>query len=134
MRIDESYDILCKPIEAALRRRRLDASRGALPGAFCDGRHNIQISNRKFTGTAQRRKPCRDGSGQVTVLNHALMLVHPLTPVAFEAFRSEIGAALPLDASMHGHLPSAVDLSAFLSDLHNIYTQRVDPVKPPKLH
>lgn len=75
--LESTYDALCAPIEDALRRLGLAASRGAVEGAFCDGRYDVAVQGRKLAGTAQRWRagPGGPAPGRSAVLAHALLLV-----------------------------------------------------------
>lgn len=70
--IAQAYDMLCRPIEDLLIRHGVHARRGSVPGAFCDGAHNIVVGDRKLAGTAQRWRRGRDG--RTTVLAHAAII------------------------------------------------------------
>jgi lipoate-protein ligase A len=70
--IAEAYDALCRPIEALLARHGVAARRGPVPGAFCDGAHNIAVGSGKLAGTAQRWRRGRDG--RTTILAHAAII------------------------------------------------------------
>lgn len=69
--IDTDYGILLEVVGTALAPLGIDLSLGAVPGAFCDGRHNLVMAGRKIAGTAQKR--CRRQFQAVLV--HAALLV-----------------------------------------------------------
>jgi len=71
--IDLSYQALCEPIRLALRALGIESRYGTVPGAYCDGRYNLVVAQRKLTGTAQRLIPIR-GGGQA-VLSQAMVNV-----------------------------------------------------------
>jgi len=54
--IHRAYETLSAGIIRALRHWGLLASFSTVPGAFCDGSHNIAIAGRKVAGTAQTRR------------------------------------------------------------------------------
>lgn len=47
---------------------------GAVPGSYCDGKHNLVVDARKLAGTAQRWTRRRDGTKDYAVLAHATIL------------------------------------------------------------
>jgi lipoate-protein ligase A len=54
--IHRAYEVLSSGIIRALSRWGLSPVFGKVPGAFCDGSHNIVIDGRKLAGTAQTRR------------------------------------------------------------------------------
>lgn len=113
--LDAEYGRLCGPIEAAIG---AEASRGWQPGAFCDGAHNVQISGRKFAGTAMRFRPCQADKSRYAVLAHALMLFARPAPEAIAAlneFLARLEQPRVIKAAAHTALPH--DPTAFLRDL-----------------
>ncbi|KZN67815.1 lipoate--protein ligase family protein [Pseudoalteromonas luteoviolacea] len=52
--VDEIYIALCEPIRSALNNLGIQSEYGETPGAYCDGRFNLNIESLKVTGTAQR--------------------------------------------------------------------------------
>ncbi|MEL7345394.1 MAG: protein ligase [Pseudomonadota bacterium] len=80
--LEQAYERICGPLQAVLGDR---SSRGWMPGAFCDGAHNIQIDGRKFAGTAMRFRPARANRTRYAVMAHAIMLFEPPQPSAIEA-------------------------------------------------
>jgi lipoate-protein ligase A len=121
--IDASYDRLCNPIEATLRYFGHKVARGSVPSAFCNGRHNVQIDGKKFAGTAQRRIACRDDKESVAILNHALLLVEPLSPAVFSAlsvFQHALDDSILLQPDAHSYL-SRPTLPFFLEILATKY-------------
>lgn len=135
--IDPSYDVLCEPIKRALQGFGLKPANGTLNGAFCDGRHNINIAGRKFAGTAQRRKLCPGKPGHVAILNHALMLMRPLDDATFEAlhrFQTRLNPDRVLDRDAHGHLPDQLGDAQFLTRLRLAFeaSERRDPSQKQK--
>lgn len=116
--IAREYDRLCRPIEAALG---AGATRGWMPGAFCDGAYNVQHEGRKFAGTAMRFRPSRVDPGQYVVLAHALMLIKPPKPGAIEAinqFLSDLDEPRVIEHARHTGLPDRLSPKTFLSQLH----------------
>ena len=72
--MEDSYTLLCAPLQRLLESYGLDVKTGAVPGSFCDGKFNLQVENRKLVGTSQRWKgnPTLPGS---FILSHACLLV-----------------------------------------------------------
>lgn len=115
--LEREYDRLCSQIETALGP---GASRGWMPGAFCDGAHNVQFDGRKFAGTAMRFRPSRAETGRYAVLSHALMLIEPPKPdaiAAINAFLRDLNEDRIIDADMHTGLPGGVTQDQFLARL-----------------
>lgn len=103
--IEAEYDRLCTPIEAALGS---GASRGWMPGAFCDGAYNVQFEGRKFAGTAMRFRPAKGDRSRMAVMAHALMLFKPVPMAAIDAlngFLGALGEERRIDLAAHGALP-----------------------------
>ena len=72
-RIDIAYERLLEPLTLWLAENGLNAGVGAVPGAFCDGRFNLTLEDRKLAGTAQRWRRSRDR--RPVVLAHAALLI-----------------------------------------------------------
>ncbi len=73
-----AYARLCQPIQAALAAQGLATHYGTVAGAFCNGRYNLLVADRKIAGTAQRWKIMRAGGNrprEIVVLAHAMLLV-----------------------------------------------------------
>jgi len=73
--LEDGYKLLCAIFARLLEGYGLDAREGEVPGSFCDGRYNLQVSGRKLLGTAQRW--AGSGRGRSAVLAHACLLVEP---------------------------------------------------------
>ncbi|WP_425091410.1 lipoyl protein ligase domain-containing protein [Tropicimonas sp. S265A] len=125
--IEEGYNALCTPIEAALG---AGASRGWQPGAFCDGAHNVQWNGLKFAGTAMRFKRCAVDKGRQAILAHALMLIAPPPPEAIEAlnrFLSTLSEPRVINLAAHTGLPPNLDQGTFLTRLVAAFEDLPDP-------
>lgn len=133
--LDEEYGRLCAPIEVALG---AGASRGWLPGAFCDGAHNVQWHGKKFAGTAMRFRPHQTDKARYAVLAHALMLIAPPEPEAINAlnlFLAGLGQPRVIHANVHTGLPKSVSVDAFIERLvHAFATAHPDPFTPRPTH
>ena len=73
-RIETAYLRLCEPLRAWLRGLGLDPGLGEVDGAFCDGRYNVTLEQRKLVGTAQRWRR-RPSDGRHVCLAHAAVLL-----------------------------------------------------------
>jgi len=73
-RIEKAYLRLCQPILDVLTELGGVASLGEVQGAFCDGRFNVNLNDRKMAGTAQRWRQSQGGQRPV-VLAHGAMLL-----------------------------------------------------------
>ncbi|MEL7104803.1 MAG: protein ligase [Pseudomonadota bacterium] len=131
--LDREYDRLCAPIEAAFGN---GASRGWMPGAFCDGAHNVQYRGRKFAGTAMRFRPSRGDKTRYAVLAHALLLMDPPDHGAIEAlnlFLSDLGEGRVIDPATHTGLPHTLTREVYLTRLADAFAADPDLAgTPPK--
>ncbi|MBD1597112.1 lipoate--protein ligase family protein [Pseudomonas typographi] len=73
-RIEAAYERLCQPLCQLLHSLGGEPTVGEVPGAFCDGRYNVNLGGRKWVGTAQRWRQGLSGSRPV-VLAHGAMLM-----------------------------------------------------------
>lgn len=73
-RLERAYLRLCEPLCALVRRLGGQASLGEVPGAFCDGRYNVNIDGRKWVGTAQRWRQSRHHGGPVVLVHGAMLM------------------------------------------------------------
>lgn len=88
-RIEAAYAKFCEPILDCLEGLGVAADCGSVPGAFCDGNHNIVTGGRKLAGTAQRWRRAKLPAGAARrqiVFAHAAILL--------EADLEEISAAV----------------------------------------
>ena len=99
-----------------------EANLGAAPGAYCDGRFNVRIGERKLVGTAQRWRRVR-GSRDMAMLAHGAMQVGE-TPEALvevvNAFQAAIGDPQRFSPASHvafGQLLPEARVKAALSEL-----------------
>lgn len=115
--LNREYDRLCRPIEVALGR---GASRGWMPGAFCDGAHNVQFDGKKFAGTAMRFRPARAERTRYAVMAHAILLFEVPQSGAIAAinrFLSLLGEERVIERSAHTGLPEGLSGAAFVDRL-----------------
>jgi lipoate-protein ligase A len=73
-RIETAYLRLCGPLCDWLHGLGLDPGLGEVEGAFCDGRYNVTLAQRKLVGTAQRWRR-RPSDGRHLCLAHAAILL-----------------------------------------------------------
>ena len=73
-RIANAYLRLCDPLCDWLLELGLAPDLGAVDGAFCDGRFNVNLGGRKLVGTAQRWRK-RGGDGRHVALAHGAILM-----------------------------------------------------------
>lgn len=73
-RIENAYLRLCDPLCEWLLEQGLAPDLGAVEGAFCDGRFNVTLAQRKLVGTAQRWRR-RTGDGRHVTLAHGAILM-----------------------------------------------------------
>lgn len=102
-RIESAYQRLCQPLCHVLRELGGEPSLGEVPGAFCDGRFNVNLAGRKWVGTAQRWRQGLGGSRPV-VLVHGAMLMgaeREAMVAAVNAFNRACGLAQRCDAACH---------------------------------
>jgi lipoate-protein ligase A len=104
---DAVYHLLGEPLQILLAGVGIVAGFGAVPGAFCDGRFNLQVAGRKIAGTAQawRAGVCqRQGRRDGYVLAHAALAVAQDVPAAAAAvtdFYALAGRAQVCDPRAH---------------------------------
>lgn len=73
-RLETAYLRLCQPFCAWLAAQGLEPGLGAVDGAFCDGRYNITLHQRKLVGTAQRWRR-RPSDGRYVTLAHGAVMM-----------------------------------------------------------
>lgn len=73
-RIETAYQRLCQPLCDAVTALGGQASVGEVPGAFCDGRYNVNIAGRKWVGTAQRWRQGLSGTRPVVLVHGAMLM------------------------------------------------------------
>ncbi|WP_207060849.1 hypothetical protein [Motiliproteus sp. SC1-56] len=73
--LDQAYQALCEPLRGALSALGLKTQYGAVAGAYCDGRYNLNIDGLKVTGTAQRLIAARAKGIKNAVLAQAMLMV-----------------------------------------------------------
>ena len=73
-RIENAYLRLCDPLCDWLLELGLAPDLGAVDGAFCDGRFNVNLAGRKLVGTAQRWRK-RGSDGRHVALAHGAILM-----------------------------------------------------------
>lgn len=82
-RLETAYLRLCDPLREWLRAQGLAPALGEVPGAFCDGRYNVTLEQRKLVGTAQRWRR-RPSDGRHLVLAHGAVLMENQRQVMVE--------------------------------------------------
>jgi lipoate-protein ligase A len=103
-RLERAYLRLCEPLCRILECLGGEASLGEIPGAFCDGRYNVNLDGRKWVGTAQRWRQSRYHGGAV-VLVHGAMLMRDQREsmiAAVNAFNKTCG--LPQRCEVESHV------------------------------
>ncbi|WP_263261124.1 lipoate--protein ligase family protein [Pseudomonas sp. RIT-PI-S] len=73
-RLERAYLRLCEPLCWVLESLGGQASLGEVPGAFCDGRYNVNLDGRKWVGTAQRWRQSRHHGGPVVLVHGAMLM------------------------------------------------------------
>lgn len=76
--MDQVYRTLCRPLQLALGEFGWRAEFGRVPGAFCDGAHNLVVGGRKVAGTSQSWKgglAIPGSSGKGYILAHGTLWV-----------------------------------------------------------
>ncbi|MNF34962.1 hypothetical protein D3C84_158160 [compost metagenome] len=76
-RIENAYRRLCDPLCEWLLELGQAPDLGAVEGAFCDGRFNVTLGQRKLVGTAQRWRK-RGSDGRHVALAHGAILMENL--------------------------------------------------------
>ena len=112
-RIETAYLRLCEPLRAWLRGLGLDPGLGEVDGAFCDGRYNVTLEQRKLAGTAQRWRR-RPSDGRHVCLAHAAVLLENQRQSMVEVVNSfYAGCDLPNRCRVASH----VALNELLEDV-----------------
>lgn len=99
-----------------------DSNLGEAPGAYCDGRFNVRIGERKLVGTAQRWRRVR-GCRDMAMLVHGAMQVGGSPEVLVEvvnAFQAAIGDSPRFSPASHvalGQLLPEARVEAALPEL-----------------
>lgn len=73
-RIENGFELICTIMAEALARFGIETRTGAVDGAFCDGRWNLNVAGKKLAGTAQRWCPA---PGRRAALVHAALQLAP---------------------------------------------------------
>ncbi|MDA7088571.1 lipoate--protein ligase family protein [Pseudomonas sp. SA3-5] len=103
-RIETAYLRLCEPLRAWLRGLGLDPGLGEVDGAFCDGRYNVTLKQRKLAGTAQRWRR-RPSDGRHLCLVHAAVLLENQRQAMVEVVNSfYAGCELPSRCRVASHV------------------------------
>jgi lipoate-protein ligase A len=102
-RIDTAYQRLCQPLSAALQSFGGEASLGEVPGAFCDGRYNVNLAGRKWVGTAQRWRQGLGGQCPVVLVHGAALMDNERDSMvsAVNAFNQACGLEQRCQAGSH---------------------------------
>ncbi|MDK2595800.1 lipoate--protein ligase family protein [Pseudoalteromonas obscura] len=117
--LDAIYISLCEPIRNALRNLGLQSEYGETPGAYCDGRFNLNIDALKVTGTAQRvaLSPANELGLYRAVLAQAMIMIeadpHDTTGIVNQFYQLAGGdncydphASTSVDRHLAGHYPN----------------------------
>ncbi|AOT06906.1 lipoate--protein ligase family protein [Pseudoalteromonas luteoviolacea] len=117
--LDAIYIALCEPIRSALRSLGLQSEYGETPGAYCDGRFNLNIDSLKVTGTAQRvaLSPNNEHGLYRAVLAQAMIMIeadpHDTTAIVNQFYqlagadnRYDPHASTSVDRHLAGHYPT----------------------------
>jgi lipoate-protein ligase A len=124
--LDLAFQLLCGVLIDALGSLGITATTGRAPRAFCDGRWNVLVGDRKVAGTSQRQSSA--GAGGAVLLHAAVMLdADPvLLTAAVGRFYETAGQRVDLSAEAMSSLanlrpePPAGDLkAAFVAALAN---------------
>jgi lipoate-protein ligase A len=95
------YEALLVLLEGTCARLGLTANHGAVPGAYCDGAHNLRIGGRKVAGLSARLIPRQGRRG---LLAHACLTVAGEVARDVAAVRDfERALGLPVDYSAAAH-------------------------------
>lgn len=106
-RLERAYLRLCEPLCDLLTRLGGEASLGEVPGAFCDGRYNVNLDGRKWVGTAQRWRQSRHWGGPVVLVHGALLMSDQRQAMIDVVNAFNQGAELPQRCQAGSHLAFA---------------------------
>ncbi|MFF7709876.1 biotin/lipoate A/B protein ligase family protein [Pseudomonas sp. NPDC007930] len=130
-RIESAYERLCQPLCDVLRALGGEASLGEVPGAFCDGRYNVNLGGRKWVGTAQRWRQAAGGAGPV-VLVHGAMLMgaeREQMVAAVNRFNQACGLPQRCDAESHVGLWERFPDAEVLGPLAEAYGEMLEGLR-----
>lgn len=103
-RIETAYQRLCQPLCDVVTELGGDPSLGEVPGAFCDGRYNVNIDGRKWVGTAQRWRQGLSGSRPVVLVHGAMLMDNEREPMVAAVNRFNQACNLPQRCQAASHI------------------------------
>ncbi|MDT4867942.1 hypothetical protein FQZ97_1028770 [compost metagenome] len=109
-RIEKAYLRLCQPMLDWLADMGLAGGLGEVEGAFCDGRYNVTLEERKLVGTAQRWRRRREDGRHVVLAHGAVLMENQREPMVevVNAFYQGCGLDDRCRASSHIALDECV--------------------------
>jgi len=103
-RIETAYQRLCQPLCDVVTALGGQASLGEVPGAFCDGRYNVNIDGRKWVGTAQRWRQGMSGTRPVVLVHGAMLMDDERESMAAAVNRFNHACNLPQRCEAQSHI------------------------------
>ncbi|MGC1329753.1 lipoate--protein ligase family protein [Pseudomonas sp.] len=103
-RIETAYQRLCQPLLDAVTALGGNASLGEVPGAFCDGRYNVNIDRRKWVGTAQRWRQGLSGTRPVVLVHGAMLMDNERESMVAAVNRFNQACDLPQRCEVQSHI------------------------------
>jgi lipoate-protein ligase A len=130
-RLEQAYLRLCEPLCELLEGLGGRASLGEVPGAFCDGRYNVNLDGRKWVGTAQRWRQSRYHGGPVVLVHGALLMHDQKSEMVAAVNGFNQGCDLPQRclASSHIAFEERFGQVQALAQLHKALLGRLDRVR-----
>ncbi len=103
-RIETAYQRLCQPLCDVITALGGQASLGEVPGAFCDGRYNVNIDGRKWVGTAQRWRQGLSGTRPVVLVHGAMLMDNERESMVAAVNRFNQACELPQRCEAQSHI------------------------------
>lgn len=103
-RLERAYLRLCDPLCGLLEALGGTASLGEVPGAFCDGRYNVNLDGRKWVGTAQRWRQSRYHGGPVVLVHGAMLMRNQRSEMVAAVNAFNEGCGLPQRCLAQSHV------------------------------
>ncbi len=130
-RIETAYQRLCQPLCDVVTALGGQVSLGEVPGAFCDGRYNVNIDGRKWVGTAQRWRQGLGGTRPVVLVHGAMLMNNQRESMVAAVNRFNQACDLPqrCEARSHIGLHECFAAPHLLDDLSQAYRQLLAEIR-----
>ncbi|NBA97746.1 lipoate--protein ligase family protein [Pseudomonas sp. R5(2019)] len=129
-RIEAAYERLCQPLCGLLSEWGGEAGVGAIEGAFCDGRYNVNLNGRKLVGTAQRWRQGMGSKRPVVLVHGALLLDNERESMVFAVnqFNEICNLEQRCRAESHIALHEVFPQAPLIEHLLQVYRETLDAI------